>query len=127
VTHDDREIVGAIRSALADRIGSDRFDVWFGPSVQFRYDRQTLFVVASQQFVLERIQKSFRADLQGACRAATGQEFPLSFCVESSQAANPNHPRKRRKRKRTNISSFLSCVYNSAPASAVFFFAITLL
>ena len=69
VTKDDREIVPALRAALTERIGKERFDLWFA-DVRLEVVGQTLHVAAADQFVLDRLRERLRHDLK-----AVGTEF----------------------------------------------------
>ena len=57
------EIERAIRSALADEIGRDRYDVWFGDRVKLEVEGRCLRVLAPNQFALDRLRKDFAQPL----------------------------------------------------------------
>ncbi len=59
-----RELLARFRQRLEDRIGADRFAVWFGAQVEFRYQAGVLTVAAPDRFSAERLRRSFRNDLQ---------------------------------------------------------------
>ncbi len=42
VTKDDMEIVSTVRTALADKVGQERFDLWFGAGTRLDYDGRAL-------------------------------------------------------------------------------------
>ena len=49
------DIVSALEAALSERIGKDRFDLWFGGGVRFHIAGHTLQVLVPDQFVLDRL------------------------------------------------------------------------
>ena len=66
VTKDDKEIVSAVRSRLADKVGQERFNLWFGASVRLDYNGGALRIAAPSQFFLEWIRTNFRRQVEEA-------------------------------------------------------------
>jgi chromosomal replication initiation ATPase DnaA len=60
VTKDDKEIVSAVRDALVDRVGRERFGLWFGAGTRLSYDGRALRIAAPNRFFLEWIRGNFR-------------------------------------------------------------------
>jgi len=87
VNHNDKEIVLALRTALAERIGRDRFDVWFGSGVSLQVDGRTVRISASDQFALDRIRNQFRGDLEVVCKPIFGAPVPVEFELDSAAAS----------------------------------------
>ena len=56
---DGREIVSAIRARLADRLGKDRYEVWFSPTTELSLRDQTLQVTVASG---ESAQLDFKMD-----------------------------------------------------------------
>lgn len=79
VAKDDMEIVSAIRERLADKVGIERFELWFGASVLWSCKEDELHIEASSDFLVDRIRKNFRGDLEASCREATGRIYNLRF------------------------------------------------
>ncbi len=67
MTTDDREIVSALRLALADKVGGERFDLWFGSGTTLALVDGVLSVRAASQFKLDWLRKHFRDDIEGVC------------------------------------------------------------
>jgi chromosomal replication initiator protein len=65
-----QELLARLRQRLAARIGPDRFAVWFGSPVEFRWESGVLWVAAADRFSLERLRRGFHDDLN-----AVAQEF----------------------------------------------------
>lgn len=88
VTKDDREIVRAVRSALASRVGQERFDLWFGPSVRLAYHDDALRIGTPSQFFLEWIRTNFRRHIEGACREVLGKVPAVEFHLDAANDTN---------------------------------------
>ena len=76
------DIVSALLAALADRVGKDRFELWFGPRTQVVWDGHVLAIGAPNQFFLDWIRANFRTAIEEVCLAILGQRPALEFCVE---------------------------------------------
>ena len=91
VTKDDREIVQAMRTALAGRVGQERFNLWFGPSVRLDYHHGALRIGAPNQFFLEWIRTNFRRHIEGACREVLQMIPNVEFHLDAA-ASDTNEP-----------------------------------
>lgn len=78
------EIVSAIRSKLLERIGPDRFNVWFSNGNSIDYEAGSLTIAASSSFVLERIRNQFHRDLLEVVESHADQEVEVRYCVRSN-------------------------------------------
>ena len=76
-----------IQNALVDRIGADRFDMWFDRKTTFRLEGSRLIVVASNAFAADWIRSKFIDDL----RQATAQvlECPADISIEVESRVRP--------------------------------------
>ncbi|MCH5375509.1 MAG: DnaA/Hda family protein [Planctomycetes bacterium] len=101
MSKDDKEIVSALRAALTERIGQDRFEVWFADGARLELHEQTLVVVVRDRFLLERLRNSFRADLEAVCHDLFGEasrvEFRLDAEAEKSALASRRRDRVSRR------------------------------
>ncbi len=91
----DREIVSAIRARLADRLGNDRYEVWFGATTQLAVRGQNLIVTTPNQFFQDWLRAHFRKDLEAASLEACGKPLELEFRIvapESAPVASPPKP-----------------------------------
>ncbi len=86
VTKDDREIVSALRARLADRVGKDRYEVWFGATTQLCVRDGTLTVGVPNRFYQDWLRNNFRKDLEASCIETLGQALPLEFRIDPSLA-----------------------------------------
>ncbi len=84
VAKDDRDIVSAIRKKLADRVGKDRYEVWFGPATLLRVAGANLIVTSASQFAQNSLHKHFLPDLQAAACEAAGRVLSVEFRIDAS-------------------------------------------
>lgn len=87
-------IVSALLNNLSERIGTDRFTLWFGNSVRFAIEDETLVVGVPNHFVLERLRRTFRDPLRRACQEVLGKIPPFQFKVEESLKVPTPEPRE---------------------------------
>ncbi len=86
MTTDDKEIVSALRIALAGRVGQDRYELWFGETTRFDLTERTLTVGAPNEFFQQWIRANFRKQIEQACFEAAGWYPHVEFRVEASEA-----------------------------------------
>ena len=70
MTRDDTDIVSALRKAIADRVGKERFELWFGAGTLLALNGQMLTVSVPNQFIRDWLRTSFRHDIEEACIAS---------------------------------------------------------
>ncbi len=85
ITH-DKEIVSVLRARLAEKVGRDRFDLWFGANTCFllRDDRLTIAVPDSLSH--DFVRANFRGQIQQACVELLGVEAELIFEIDPALA-----------------------------------------
>jgi chromosomal replication initiator protein len=81
VTHRDTEIVAALLRWLADRVGQEAFDLWFGEPDCLAWDGQQLVVRAASQFKLNHIRAQFREPILAAAHGVLGHVTEVAFKV----------------------------------------------
>lgn len=89
VTRDDKEIVSALCSALAARVGQDRFDLWLGRGVELTVNGAALHVAVAEPFRLEYLRRTFRADLVACAREVLGVEPQVEFHLDAALITPP--------------------------------------
>ena len=94
MTMDDREIVSAVRACLAQRIGKDRYEVWFGATTELSVHGETLAVSVPTQFFQDWLRCHFRKDLEAACLHVVEKPLALEFRIAETDA-RPSSPPKR--------------------------------
>jgi chromosomal replication initiator protein len=82
LTKDDMDIVSALLEALADRVGKQRFELWFGPRTKIGWDGQVLTICAPSQFFVDWIRLNFRGELEEVGLAVLNRRPELDFRVE---------------------------------------------
>jgi len=96
VFHDDREIVSAIRSQLADQLGTERFELWFGDQVQWNLVDQRLHLQVPDHFSAERLRRSFHKILLDLIAThwpnSEGIKYVVSSQPKSSEILNSGSP-----------------------------------
>jgi chromosomal replication initiator protein len=81
VTRDDMEIVSRVRSALAARVGAQRFELWLSRGVAYSIVDGTLRVAVAENFRLEYLRRTFRLDLAAAAREVLSGEPQVEFVL----------------------------------------------
>jgi chromosomal replication initiator protein len=80
------EIVSALQSALAAKVGQERLDLWFGPSTRLVLKPGKLEIAAGSRFFMEFLRTNFRSPLEAACQEVLGTCPELEFRVEAAAA-----------------------------------------
>ncbi|MEX2114028.1 MAG: DnaA/Hda family protein [Pirellulales bacterium] len=83
VIMDDREIVAAIRAQLADRVGKERYDLWFSQETRLVLRGDTLVVHVRDQFYQDWLRLHFRKDLEALAAGIIGAPVVLEFRITS--------------------------------------------
>ena len=86
VTKDDKEIVSALRASLADKVGQDRYDLWFGAATRLDFDGCALRIGAPSRFFLEWIRTNFRRHIEDAYREVFGKSPSLEFHIDAADS-----------------------------------------
>jgi len=86
VSIDDKEIVSALRHALAERVGAERYDMWFASSTGLRIETDRLVVSTANTFLQDWLRNNFRAHLEAAAREIVGANVTVAFEVDKQLA-----------------------------------------
>ena len=78
------EIVSTLRTALADKVGQERFDLWFGAGTRLDYDGRALRIGAPSRFFLEWIRANFRRHIETACGDVLGNCPAIEFHLDAA-------------------------------------------
>ena len=83
----DREtdVVSLIRLAVADRIGSERYEIWLAET-DIQFSDNELRIGSAKQFQLEWVRANFSDELRTACKQITGCDVDLLFRIDTSLA-----------------------------------------
>ena len=83
---DDKEIVSAIRAALADKVGLERFDLWLGAAARLSVRGETLLVELASRFAQDWVRSHFRREIEAACAQTLGKPLAVEFAVDPTLA-----------------------------------------
>lgn len=72
VNNGEGEIVAALRQALAQRLGDNRYEFWFGAGTAIHYADQVLRVSVATPAMADWIRQHFARDLLACCQDVTG-------------------------------------------------------
>ncbi|HEX3724863.1 MAG TPA: chromosomal replication initiator protein DnaA [Pirellulales bacterium] len=87
----DTEIVSTIRARLAERVGRQRYDVWFGVNARLAVRGDSLEVSVPTQFFKDWLRRHFLKDLEASSLEAVGRPLALEFRIDATTAnAEPN-------------------------------------
>ena len=78
---DEMEVVSALRAALAENVGRERFELWFGSATRLELTDGSLNVGVASPFLVEFLRSNFRRPLEDACRRVLGKVPGLRFHV----------------------------------------------
>lgn len=92
MTNDDREIVSALQLSLAERVGPQRFELWFGSHTRLRLGEGSLQVAVPNRFYQDWLRNNFRRDIEASCLAAVGKPLAVTFQIDPSLHAAPAAP-----------------------------------
>lgn len=86
MTRDDMEIVSALQNALADKVGQERFELWFGANTRLEVSDDALTVRVPNQFFQDWLRKNYRQQIEAACQETLGRPAPVNFRIDPSLA-----------------------------------------
>jgi chromosomal replication initiator protein len=102
----DMVVIGKIKEALIQRIGVERFGLWFQRGVQFRIQSGAVVVEVAGEFALQRLRANFFRQIESASAQAMGALVSVSMelapavaepiepivAIQDPVADAPNHP-----------------------------------
>lgn len=83
----DMVVVGKIREVLEQRIGSDRFGLWFSNRVEFRYQSAELRVVVDGDFALQRLRGNYLRTIESAAAEVLNRSVTVRLMLQSDDDA----------------------------------------
>lgn len=79
-------VLGKIKEVLEQRIGSDRFRLWFGDRVRFGMDGQAISLEVDGDFALERLRGKYLREVEAAAAQVTGRIVPVRMSLLADTA-----------------------------------------
>lgn len=89
VTVNDTEIVSALRTHLAEKVGPDRFGMWFA-ATRMEYHQGRLSIAVQNRFYCEFLKNGFQNELRQACAETLGHWPEIEFSIDPALAAPAN-------------------------------------
>src|SRR5579885_424041 len=106
------EIVSALQLALADKVGTDRYELWFGAQTQLDLSGDALEVRVATPFYQDWLRRNFRSAIEETSSQVLGRPIHVSFRVDASLVernrtlrANPRTTQATRSTSRTAVRS----------------------
>jgi chromosomal replication initiator protein len=84
VTKDDKDIVSAVRRALVDRVGRDRFELWFGRTSRLSVRGAILTVEVPNRLSLDWLREQFGEEIASATTDVLGSGACVKFRIDES-------------------------------------------
>jgi chromosomal replication initiator protein len=81
VTHHDTDVVSTLRLAVAEKIGQDRFELWFGTGTELVPENDRVCVEVPNQFTLDWLRNNFRRQIEAAVHEVIGADAAVEFRV----------------------------------------------
>ncbi|MEX0711328.1 MAG: chromosomal replication initiator protein DnaA [Pirellulales bacterium] len=84
----DMEIGSALALALADKVGQERYQLWFGSHTRMELADETLIVHVANRFFQDWLRTNFRQQIEASCLEMLGKALNVRFHVDSSLEAS---------------------------------------
>jgi chromosomal replication initiator protein len=118
VTTDEKDVVSAVGVALAERVGKERYETWFGCHTRLRFDGASLQVGVPNQFFQDWLRSHFRRDVESACREVIPGECQVSFEIVKDAAPTELPPEMSGKESLTKPANGSAALLPFAPTRA---------
>ncbi|MBX3411070.1 MAG: chromosomal replication initiator protein DnaA [Pirellulales bacterium] len=79
----DRDVVIQLRDALAESLGQQSFELWFGANTHFDVTGTIVTVRATSQFFHDWLRRNFRTKIEACARDVIGTSASVRFVVSS--------------------------------------------
>ncbi len=83
-----QDCVPMIESRIAEKLGPQRYNVWFKNATELSFTDQYLRISAPNHFVSEWIERHFSTTIAEAVREVTSGDYTLSFAIDAALAKN---------------------------------------
>jgi chromosomal replication initiator protein len=88
-TMNDKDIVSEVRSLIAEKLGRERYELWFGATTQITLSGKTLLVETANKFFQDWLRRHYRGAIEAAGSAVAGSAVDVEFRVNSRLAEKP--------------------------------------
>jgi len=86
VAIDDMEIASALRARLMEKVGCQRYELWFGERTRLSLSDTALVVAVSSSFLQDWLRTHFRRELEESCDEVLGRPAAVEFVVDPALA-----------------------------------------
>jgi chromosomal replication initiator protein len=86
------EVVSALNLALAEKVGAERFDLWFAGNTQLCLTDSDLLIKVATPFLQDWLRKTFRREIESACFETLQRSVTVSFQVDPQLALGATSP-----------------------------------
>lgn len=76
------EVVSVLRQQLADKVGQDRFELWFAGKTRIELSSDVLTVFVPNRFHQDWLRSHFRGDVESVAAGVVGSEIAVQFRVD---------------------------------------------
>jgi chromosomal replication initiator protein len=91
-TMDEKEVVSAVLANLSEKVGGERFELWFGEHVRLSVGDSTLLIEVPSQFHQTWLRQNFRGEIEAVCQAVLGRALALEFRVVDALGGKQSKP-----------------------------------
>jgi chromosomal replication initiator protein len=81
---EDSQIAAELSASLAEKIGAERFELWFGSQAQLCIEEGCLYVRAASAFVRDWVQGNLGAEIRTCWEAIVGGTRSVTFAVDAN-------------------------------------------
>lgn len=87
---EENQVAAELRTRLAERIGQERYALWFGTQTRIRIADGKLIVVASCNFTRDWLRRNFADELSEVCDLVLGGDLSVEFHVDEAIEPAPS-------------------------------------
>ena len=87
---DDAQQIAGFRSLLAERIGNQRYELWFGGQTRLSCSGNVFTIAITSAFIRDWIRQHFIQELKSTCTAVFGRQLKVAFEVDGSLLLDTN-------------------------------------
>ena len=74
--------VSQVEAIIAEKVGPQRYNVWFKNATRFSFTDDYLHVSAPNHFIVDWLERHFANVISEAAREASGRDYKLSFAID---------------------------------------------
>ncbi len=82
----DTDVIGKVKEALVQRIGQQRFELWFDNVVAFRVEATQVVVEVEGDFAMQRLRANYFRHIESAVAQAMGKLVPVRMQLAETAA-----------------------------------------